>query len=182
MERKMRICYYAMSLRRIIYVLLILSLTTIVNAQMLDHSILHGRVLDTQGKAVFGAVVSCFAPTDSTVIGYCVVNEDGAFQMSMEGKTHENICVEVSCLGFEKSYVKPSSDSILVILKESSTRLHEVAITASAPRLQQKPGKYIYIPNPRELEAIDIYELLRCAPLVSIDNNTVSILGTVGKC
>lgn len=169
--------YYVMWLRKIIYVLMILSSTLVVNAQSLDHNVLHGRVLDSQGKAVLGAVVSCFAPTDSTVIGYCVVNEDGAFQMSVAKKTIENICVEVSCLGFEKSYVKPSSDSILVVLKESSTRLHEVAIIASAPRLQQKPGKYIYIPNPSEIEGIDSYELLRYTPLVSIDNNTVSILG-----
>ena len=64
----------------------------------------------------------------------------------MTEKLHENILLEVSCLGYEKSYIKPSGDGLIITLEESATRLQEVVVTASAARLKQEPGKLIYKP------------------------------------
>ncbi len=166
-----------MSLRKIICILFVFLWAVPVKTQINDLSLLQGSVLDRNGEAVVGAVVSCIALPDSTVVGCSVVNENGAFQIKMTEKLHENILLEVSCLGYEKSYIKPSGDGLIITLEESATRLQEVVVTASAARLKQEPGKLIYKPSPSEVVSIDSYELLRYAPLVCVENNTVSILG-----
>lgn len=166
-----------MSLRKIICILFVFLWAVPVKTQINDLSLLQGSVLDRNGEAVVGAVVSCIALPDSTVVGCSVVNENGAFQIKMTEKLHENILLEVSCLGYEKSYIKPSGDGLIITLEESATRLQEVVVTASAARLKQEPGKLIYKPSPSEVVSIDSYELLRYAPLICVENNTVSILG-----
>ena len=148
-----------------------------VDAQIIRDDILRGCVLHSNGEAVVGAVVSCIALPDSTIVGYSVVNENGVFQINGVGYSRDNLLLEISCLGYEKSYIKPLDDNLVIKLKESVTGLSEVVITAPASRLQQKPGKYIYKPSPYELESIDSYDLLRYTPLVSVENNTVNILG-----
>ncbi len=149
---------------------------TAVDAQIIRDDILRGSVLNSNGEDVVGAVVSCIALPDSTIVGYSVVN-DGVFQIKVAGYSRDDLLLEVSCLGYEKSYIKPLDDNLVIKLKESVTGLHEAVITASASRLRQKPGKYIYMPSPSELKSIDGYDLLRYAPLVSVENNSVSILG-----
>ena len=149
---------------------------TAVDAQIIRDDTLRGSVLNSNGEDVVGAVVSCIALPDSTIVGYSVVN-DGVFQIKVAGYSRDDLLLEVSCLGYEKSYIKPLDDNLVIKLKESVTGLHEAVITASASRLRQKPGKYIYMPSPSELKSIDGYDLLRYAPLVSVENNSVSILG-----
>ena len=166
-----------MSLRKILFILFVFLWTVAVKAQINDLNLLQGSVLDSNGEAVVGAVVSCITLPDSTVVGCSVVNANGTFQIKMTEKTHENILLEVSCLGYEKSYIKPSGDDLIITLEESATRLQEVVVTASSPRLKQEPGKFIYKPSPSELVSIDSYDLLQYTPLVSVENNTISIIG-----
>ena len=162
--------------RRGIYCLLSIVLFALsVNAQ--EHQSLRGRVLDNDGETIVGAVVSCIELPDSTVVGYCVTSVDGVFQFSGLKEAYEKYLLEVSLIGYEKAYMKPISEEIVITLKESAIALEEVVVTASAPRLKQKPGKFIYKPRLSEVGDIDSYDILRYTPLITLENNSVSILG-----
>lgn len=145
------------------------------NAQ--EYPLLKGRVLGADGEAVIGAVVSCIELPDSTAIAHCVTTADGEFQIVGVNTTNEMYLLEVSHLGFEKSYVKPISNDIVITLNESVIALDYVVITSRAPILTQKPGKFVYTPRLQEVESMDSYEMLRYTPLIALDNNTISILG-----
>lgn len=156
--------------------LLIVSLWGIsANAQELQP--LRGKVFGTQNEAIAGAVVSCIEMPDSTAVAHCVTALDGAFQITGLDNDLDKYLLEVSFLGYEKSYVKPTAEEMTITLTESAIALDDVVITASAPILKQKPGKFIYTPRISEVGGIDSYDLLRYTPLMSLDNNSVSIVG-----
>lgn len=138
---------------------------------------LRGRVGNNRGEAVAGAVVSCIELPDSTVVAYCITDADGLFYIDAVRDHFEKYLLEVSFLGYEKSYVTPTPQEMVITLKESVLTIGEVTVTALAPVLKQKPGRFIYTPPFSAAEGIDSYELLRCTPLMTLENNTVSILG-----
>lgn len=164
-------------LRKTVCLLMVSMWAISVNAQGQGYRPLRGRVLQSKGEAVAGAVVSCIELPDSTAIAYCVTNDKGWFQITGLVKDHENYLLEVSFIGYKKACVKPTSEDTVITLEESDITLDEVVVTASAPGLKQKPGKFIYTPRLSEVGGIDSYELLRYTPLMTVENNTVSILG-----
>lgn len=146
-----------------------------VNAQ--EYHSLHGRVLNSDGDTIVGAVVSCIELPDSIAITHCITDKDGAFKISGLDGGHGEYLLAVSFLGYEKSYVSPSRNELVVVLKESAVSLNEVTVRASAPVLKQKPGKFIYTPSLSEVRGIDSYTLLHFTPLMTLENNSVRILG-----
>lgn len=146
-----------------------------VNAQELQS--LRGKVLNHNEEIVTGAVVSCMDLSDSTIVAYCVTAEDGTFQIQGLNESYEKYLLEISLLGYEKAYEKPSSGDLVVILKEAAFSLDEVVVTAYSQRLQQKPGKFIYTPSVSETGNIDSYDMLRYTPLIALEGDIVSILG-----
>lgn len=146
-----------------------------VHAQ--EHQSLRGRVLDPQGEAVVGAVVSCIELPDSTALAHCVTSVEGVFQFTELNGPGEKYLLEVSHLGYERAYVKPASEETVITLRESATAMEEVVVRGAAPRLKQKPGKFIYTPHLMEVQGLDSYDLLHYTPLVTLENNSVSILG-----
>ena len=156
--------------------LLIVSLWGIsANAQELQP--LRGKVFGNQNEPIIGAVVSCIEMPDSTAVAHCVTALEGAFQINGLDSDLEKYLLEVSFLGYEKSYVKPTAEEMVITLAESAITLDNIVVTATAPVLKQKPGKFIYTPSVADAGGIDSYDLLRYAPLMSLDNNSVSIVG-----
>ena len=129
-----------------------------------EHQSLRGRVLDNDGETTVRAVVSCIELPDNTVLANCITNVDGVFQFAGLNEAYEKYLLEVSSIGYEKAYIKPISEEIVITLKESAIALEEVVVTASAPLLKQKPGKFIYKPPLSEVGGIDSYDILHYHP------------------
>ena len=111
--------------------LLTLSLLAIsLNAQ--ENQTLRGRVLNGGGEAVAGAVVSCIALPDNSLVAYGVTDDDGSFLVAGVAEGGGGYLLEVSSLGYEKAYVRPASGETVITLRESATELDEARVTASA--------------------------------------------------
>ncbi len=136
---------------------------------------LKGLVVDENNLPLPYANVTLLNPADSTMVGGGVTNESGRFVIPYE---QARILARITYVGYKPAYRLCAHDNVGTIkMQPNTTRLNGVVVTASAARLKQEPGKFIYKPNPSEVAGIDSYELLRYAPLVSVENNTVSILG-----
>ena len=136
---------------------------------------LKGMVVDENNLPLPYANVTLLNPADSTMVGGGVTNESGRFVIPNDlGK----VIARITYVGYKTAYRLCSRDNIGTIkMQPDSRRLNGVVVAVSAPRLKQEPGKFIYKPSPSEVAGIDSYELLRYAPLVSVENSTVSILG-----
>ena len=136
---------------------------------------LKGLVVDENNLPLPYANVTLLNPADSTMVGGGVTNESGRFVIPND---HGKVIARITYVGYKPTYLVCSRDNVGTIkMHPDATRLNGVVVSASAARLKQEPGKFIYKPSPSELVGIDSYELLRYAPLVSVENNTVSILG-----
>ena len=136
---------------------------------------LKGMVVDENNLPLPYANVTLLNPADSTMVGGGVTNESGRFVIPNDlGK----VIARITYVGYKTEHRLCARDNVGTIkMHPDATRLNGVVVSASADRLKQEPGKFIYKPSPAELAGIDSYELLRYAPLVSVENNTVSILG-----
>ena len=136
---------------------------------------LKGLVVDENNLPLPYANVALLNPVDSAMVGGGVTNESGRFVIPND---HGKVIARITYVGYKTEHRLCARDNVGTIkMQPNTTRLNGVVVTASAARLKQEPGKFIYKPNPSEVAGIDSYELLRYAPLVSVENNTVSILG-----
>ncbi len=136
---------------------------------------LKGVVLDENNLPLPYANVALLSPRDSTLITGGVTNESGRFVIPND---HGKVIARISYVGYKTVHLLCARDNAGTIkMQHDSTRLSGVVVTASTHRLKQEPGKFIYKPSPSEVVGIDSYELLQYAPLVCVENNTVSILG-----
>ena len=134
-----------------------------------------GTVLDETGQPLPYANVALLSPRDSTLITGGVTNESGLFVIPCE---QTGVLARITYVGYRPVYRHCKTAHLGTIkMQPNTTRLNGVVVSTSAHRLKQEPGKFIYKPSPTEVAGIDSYELLRYAPLVSVENNTVSILG-----
>lgn len=157
----------------IFFPLLILPIS--ISAQ--ESHLFKGCIFNGQGCPITGAVVSCIELPDSTIIAYSTTDAEGNFQIQGFNLKYENAVLEVSFLGYEKLYVKPESGVMRISLRESDEALDEVKVTVYVPELKQKPGKFVYKPRLAEVKGLDSYDLLRFTPLMTLNDNSVSILG-----
>ena len=136
---------------------------------------LKGLVVDENNLPLPYANVTLLSPADSTLLTGGVSNESGRFVIPYD---HGKVIARITYVGYKPAYRLCTRDNIGTIkMQPDSRRLNGVVVAVSAPRLKQEPGKFIYKPSPSEVAGIDSYDLLRYAPLVSVENNTVSILG-----
>ena len=136
---------------------------------------LKGLVVDENNLPLPYANVTLLNPADSTMVGGGVTNESGRFVIPND---HGKVIARITYVGYKTEYRLCSRDNVATIkMQPDATRLNGVVVSASAARLKQEPGKFIFKPSPSEVAGIDSYDLLRYAPLVSVENNTVSLLG-----
>lgn len=68
-------------------------------------NVISGKILDTAGKPVPGAIVK--AESSSSILGYTTSDDKGRYSLSVE--RNGDAVVSVSCLGYETSSVALSS-------------------------------------------------------------------------
>lgn len=134
-----------------------------------------GIVVNESGEPLAGVIVTQIVLPDSSVIANCITNEDGKFAFSANHGDMSRTLLEASLMGCAKSYAAATAD-VRIVLNES-IMLDMVVVKASNSSVKRKNGKFIYTPGGSDLSAIDSYELLRYAPLLTVENNSVAILG-----
>ena len=78
-----------------------------------------GRVIDNTGLPVMGAYVFEMKEKSSAI-----TNEKGDFQI----RTQKGDSLMVSCIGYGKSFAKPDSNFVVVVLQYSASLLEQVVV------------------------------------------------------
>lgn len=94
-------------------------------------NVISGKILDTAGKPVPGAIVK--AESSSSILGYTTSDDKGRYSLSVE--RNGDAVVSVSCLGYETSSVALSSVSAAACnfsLKEKKIGIKEAVVRAPA--------------------------------------------------
>lgn len=137
-----------------------------------------GTVTNEANEPLPYATVKLISLPDSTTITGGVTREDGTFTLSTEGHKLP-LLLEASLIGYTSEYIEcQAPDPVSIILKESSTMLDEVAITAN--RITHKlvaGGLSTAIEGSPLSQLSDIYSVLRGVPLVEVDNETIKVTG-----
>lgn len=115
------------AIRRMFLCALFAAVSTVAFAQ----NVISGKILDTAGKPVPGAIVK--AESSSSILGYTTSDDKGRYSLSVE--RNGDAVVSVSCLGYETSSVALSSVSAAACnfsLKEKKIGIKEAVVRAPA--------------------------------------------------
>lgn len=139
---------------------------------------IHGVVIEREGNIVPGALITLYLLPDSTFVSNTSTDQNGNFSLSIDERyDKKNLFVEVSCVGYTKQFVDVDNLFKPVVLDEYVQNLDEVVVTAERPTFKRKGGKFIYTPNIADKSFNDCYSLLKLAPMLKVENNSVSIIG-----
>lgn len=137
-----------------------------------------GRVINEANEPLPYATIKLISPSDSTTIAGGVTKEDGTFALPTHGHSLP-LLLEASLIGYTTEQVQYLSDAPMTLtLKESTTMLDEVAITAD--RITHKlvaGGLSTTIEGSPLSQLTDIYSVLRGIPLVEVENDKVKVTG-----
>jgi hypothetical protein len=140
-----------------------------------------GKVSDTAGKPVALAAVLLRSLPDSALVKAAYTEEDGRFSFS-ELKAG-NCLLEIKFLGFQSWYSgvlslqQPNTELGEIVLKEASTQLSGVTVSAKKPYIERKIDRTIV-----NVDALitntgsNALEALEKAPGVSVDPNAGILL------
>lgn len=137
-----------------------------------------GRVINEANEPLPYATIKLISPSDSTTIAGGVTKGDGTFALPTHGHSLP-LLLEASLIGYTTEQVQYLSDAPMTLtLKESTTMLEEVAITAD--RITHKlvaGGLSTTIEGSPLSQLTDIYSVLRGIPLVEVENDKVKVTG-----
>ncbi|MCC8186647.1 MAG: outer membrane beta-barrel protein [Bacteroides sp.] len=136
-----------------------------------------GQILTHTEETLPQAVVTYLLLPDSTAMNYAVSDEDGLFELNIATENVAASLLEISYIGYEKRIIPVSRESMKIYLKESTQHIGEIEVKAKAI-VTKKPGKFIYTPPASGfVTSIDSYELLSFAPLLTVVDGGISMLG-----
>lgn len=144
---------------------------------------LKGVIQDSQEEALSYANIK-IENLQNGLQMYCSSKEDGSFEINKipQGK----YLFEINYIGFENHRqdieINKSIDLGLIMLKENSTLLNTVTVTANIPQITFRNNRYILnIENSSASTGRDANDLLKYAPGVWTDNSgNISINGLSG--
>lgn len=162
----------------ILSLLLVFSIIYPVAAQVLS-----GRIVETGGKGIENANISVLNATDSSAVKYGVSDTQGYFDLS--NLSNGVFIIKVTCIGFHPQLlnnVKFTGSSIKlanIVLSAELKELQEVKITQkTTPILERKVDRLIFNLNSTIMaNGASLFEALRIAPLLTISDNSVSMVG-----
>ncbi len=153
-----------------------------------SQGVIQGDVRDSRDNELAFASVLLRNETDSALIKGAISDESGHFVFSDIPKG--DYFVEVSQLGFEKSYSPGfhfpgtgKNELPAIMVTEEQQQLDEVTVTATRPLFELEQGKMIVnVATSITAAGLSILEMLDRSPGVSVDrqNNLLSVLGKNG--
>ncbi len=148
----------------------------------------YGKVVDNNNLVVPSAHVIAFSANDSTLIKFAITDTSGFFKI-------ENIdvypfWVSIDHITYEKwnsgPIEKKESEINLgtIILKENTSQLDEVTVTAQKPFIEMKPDKMVVNINQDDISLGDnAFEVMEKLPTVTVDilSGAINIQGKQGS-
>ena len=140
-----------------------------------SHPTLQFRIIDDADEPVAYAVVVAVNEQDSITSAPAFSSETGDVSLALDDAAAYT-ALKVQCMGYVTATIPLPLASSTIVLAKDPNMLGEVVVKAG-PALQQKNGKFIFNPSELYTATADAYTLLRFSPLLSVSENSVSILG-----
>ncbi|HIP35402.1 MAG TPA: TonB-dependent receptor [Crocinitomix sp.] len=159
--------------KKIVLLLCLLTLTSIVNAQIT----VTGKVVDNTNVPIEFANVILLNKENSEIIIGTITDKKGNYTIKTDKKGEFNL--QISFVGFE-DYLKSINSTIDLgnIILTSNNELTEVVVTARKKIIEHKAGKLIFnVQNTPFLKGSDGIEVLKRTPRINTNNEQISILG-----
>jgi len=144
--------------------------------------VISGRVVETGGKGIENANISVLNAKDSSAVKYGVSDKQGYFEL--HNLTNGILVIKVSCIGYSTrllNNIKLTGSSVKltdIVLGTELKELKEVKITQKTPILQRKVDRLIFNLNSTIMaNGASLFEALRVAPLLTVSDNSVSMVG-----
>lgn len=137
-----------------------------------------GRVSYAHGGAAEALIVAAMHPADSSVIAYCMTEEDGRYSMRLATGAEE-ILVRVTGFNVSREIrrTKAASQTLDFTVEEKSTTLREVEIKARKLWGSRDTLNYLVAAYMTEHDRT-IGDVLKQLPGITIDGNTIKYQGT----
>jgi len=160
-------------MKKIALFLLLLILTSIVNAQIT----VTGKVVDnTNAPIEFANVILLDKEQNEIIIG-TITDEKGNFSISTDKKKEFHL--QISYVGFTDYKVKITKSTDLgKITLNTDNELDEIVIVGRKKIIERKAGKLIFnVQSTPFLKGSDGVEVLKRTPRINTNNEQISILG-----
>lgn len=146
-------------------------------AASLDTIRIAGRVSYPNGEAAEALFVAAIHPTDSSVIAYCMTNEEGRYSIHLATETN-NIIVRLSGFNVKRNTrsVKAVSQTIDFTAEEASIALREVGIKAQKLWGNRDTLNYLVSAYMTEHDRT-IGDVLKQLPGITIEAGTIKYQG-----
>ncbi len=154
--------------------LTLLSLMTMLYAGASSADIT-GRVCESDSIPVEFATVTLLQLPDSVYVAGAVSDASGLFRIEMDNSVKSILRVEA--YGYKDAIVPVSGQDMLIKLTPLTNELNEVVVTGKAPVIKSEAGKFVIIPNELTKLATDGFNLLAMAPMTSVSEDRIDILG-----
>ncbi|MBS1646683.1 MAG: TonB-dependent receptor [Bacteroidetes bacterium] len=149
-------------------------------------NIIEGQISDTKAEAVPFCPIAVLNATGSTISKGTVTNEDGKF--TVENLKAGYYLLKISYVGYIDTVISIGAiDSFSkikiapIILKSSSVKLNEIAVTAMKKPMEFKNGNVtVNIDGSPMAIGNSVYDLLMRLPGVIVTNGVISIQGKSG--
>lgn len=162
-----------MHIKRIIFLLLFLFISTAINAQIE----LSGVIKDSIAPIAYASVVV----KDSTeaVVAYDITDENGSFVLDVPKGNYKMV---VSILGYQDWQqavsLRGSTNLEPIVLSASTEQLDEVVVTKRIPLIERKADRLVFnVENSIAASGGNALDALRVAPGVNVEKDAISMLG-----
>ncbi len=136
-----------------------------------------GKVVDSKKQPITYADVIAFKTSDKKLITGVITDDNGNFELKI---TEEKpLYLEVRFIGFETQKITPTKTDLgTITLKEQSTKLDEVVVTARKKLIKQKVDRLVFnAENSVASSGGSALDVLKATPSVQVSDNGVNIVG-----
>ncbi|MBS9768292.1 MAG: TonB-dependent receptor [Flavobacteriaceae bacterium] len=156
----------------------ILSLAMLLGvAVAFGQDIYTGKVVDSKKQPIAYADVIAFKTSDKKLITGVITDDNGSFELKVTKESP--LYLEVRFVGFETQKITPTKTDLgTITLKEQSTKLDEVVVTARKKLIKQKVDRLVFnVENSVASTGGSALDVLKATPSVQVNDNGVSIVG-----
>ncbi|MDE6392991.1 MAG: outer membrane beta-barrel family protein [Muribaculaceae bacterium] len=123
------------------------------------------------------AVVSVYALPDTVLVDAALTDLDGFVSFDVADMASCRVISQSLVYGDIEDVVKEGQDSVRLCYEDRYEELAEFVVKAKKPYLTREAGKFIFDPSIYWSLSVDGVSLLQKTPLVSLENDKVSVFG-----
>ncbi len=156
---------------------LILSLVMLLIATVtFGQKVYKGKIVDSNKQPIAYADVIAFKTNKQLITGV-ITDDNGNFELKVTKEVP--LYFEVRFIGFETQKITPTKTDLgTITLKEKSTKLDEVVVTARKKLIKQKVDRLVFnVENSVASTGGSALDVLKATPSVQVSDKGVSIVG-----